>query len=543
MPKADTSPSYDFIIIGAGSSGAVLAARLSENGRYKVLLLEAGGHDLHPWIRMPIGYGKAFYHAGLNWRYTTAPVPALNGRQSYWPRGKVIGGSSSINAMVYARGHSEDYDDWALDAPGWSWADVAPVFRRMEDWSGGADNIRGAGGPLAVRDISGEVHPTCQTYLEAAAQAGIPFNPDYNGSEMEGSSIYQITTRDGLRASTAAAYLRPASKRPNLTLITRVHVLKLDLDGTHVRGVHYRHKGRDHLVRAGREVILSAGAINSPQILQLSGIGPEDMLRGAGVGVAHHNPHIGQNLQDHLGADNLYRATVPTLNQVLRPWTGRLRVGLEYLLHRTGPLSLSVNQGGGFVRIRPGRGRPDLQIYYSPLSYTRAPKGKRPMMRPDPFPGFLLGFNPCRPSSKGYLSITSADPFTAPDIHPNYLDTEEDRQLMIEGTRLMRRIASTPALTGIIDAELAPGADVQTDDEILHYARETAWTVYHPCGTCRMGEDAGTSVVDTRLHLHGLSGLRVADASIFPIIPSGNTNAPAIMAGEKAADLILEDCA
>ena len=543
MPKTDTSPSHDFIIIGAGSSGAVLAARLSENGRYKVLLLEAGGHDLHPWIRMPIGYGKAFYHAGLNWKYTTAPVPALNGRQSYWPRGKVIGGSSSINAMVYARGHSEDYDDWALSAPGWSWADVTPIFRKMEDWSGGADNIRGAGGPLSVQDISDEVHPTCQTYLEAAAQAGIPFNPDYNGSEMEGASIYQITTRGGLRASTAAAYLRPALKRPNLTLITRAHVLKLDLDGTRVRGVHYRHKGRDHLALAGREVILSAGAINSPQILQLSGIGPEDVLRGAGVSVARHNPHIGQNLQDHLGADNLYRSTVPTLNQVLRPWTGRLRVGLEYLLRRTGPLSLSVNQGGGFVRIRSGRGRPDLQIYFSPLSYTRAPVGKRPMMRPDPFPGFLLGFNPCRPSSKGYLNITSADPFAAPNIHPNYLATEEDRQLMIEGTRLMRRIAATPALTGIIDAELVPGADVQTDDEILHYARETAWTVYHPCGTCRMGEDASTSVVDIRLRLHGLSGLRIVDASIFPIIPSGNTNAPAIMVGEKAAYLILEDCA
>jgi choline dehydrogenase len=537
----DDGPQYDFIVVGAGSSGAVLASRLSADGRHSVLLLEAGGSDLTPWVRMPIGYGKAYYDARINWKYETEPVESLGGRRSYWPRGKVIGGSSAINAMVYVRGHPEDYDDWAEDAPGWSWDQVAPVFKRMEDWARGEDAYRGAGGPLTVTDTAAEVHPLCSNYLEAAAQAGIPTNPDYNGADMLGAALYQITTRKGFRASTAAAYLRPSLGRSNLELVTRAQATRLLVENGRARGIAYRRGGRDLQALARREVILCGGAVNSPQLLLLSGIGPGEELRELGIEVLRDAPHVGRNLQDHLGTDNLYRATVPTLNQILRPWSGRIAVGLKYLLTRKGPLSLSLNQGGGFVRLAPGAGRPDLQLYFSPLSYTRAPKGKRPLMSPDPFPGFLLGANVCRPESRGHLSLRSADPFEAPAIHPNYLDSEEDRRLTLEGIKLVRRIAASPALSGVIEEELLPGLGLESEEALMGYVRQTAWTVFHVCGTCRMGRDPATSVVDPRLRVHGVQGLRVADASIFPIIPSGNTNAPAIMVGEKAADIILED--
>ena len=527
---------FDYIIVGAGSAGSVLANRLSADGRRRVLVLEAGGTDRRFWVQVPIGYGKAFYDARVNWKYTSEDVPEQYGQTSYWPRGKVLGGSSAINAMVYVRGHAQDYDDWGRVAPGWSWSDVAPLFKRIEDWDGAPSAARGQGGPIGVHDTAHEVHPINKAYLAAAGEAGIPFNPDYNGDQMEGAGLYQITTKDGIRASTARGYLRPAMKRANLEVVTKAHVTRVLFQGKRAIGVAYRHRGADKVARASGEVILCGGAINSPQLLQLSGIGPGDVLKSAGIEVLRAAPEVGRNLRDHVGFDHVFHANVPTLNQSLRPWYGKLMAGMRYVLTRRGPLSLSVNQGGGFWRMDGGAGAPDFQIYFSPLSYTRAPAGTRPMMSPDPFRGFRLGHNPCKPTSVGHLHIRTDDPFAAPEMHPNYLSTEHDRRLMIEGSRLVRRIAEAPSLQAVIERESYPGLEHGSDEALLEAARREAGTVFHQCGTCAMGK-----VVDARLRVEGVDGLRIADASIFPDIPSGNTNAPAIMVGEKASDILLED--
>ncbi len=528
-------------MVGAGSAGSVIADRLSNSGKHSVLILEAGGSDRRFYVQMPIGYGKTYYDKQVNWKYTTEPEPGLDNKPSYWPRGKVLGGSSSINAMVYVRGHPLDYDDWGRDAPGWEWKNIAPIFKRMEDWSGGADDYRGAGGPLSVYDTKDEVHPLCKHYLDATTQYQIPTNPDYNGQSMEGASLYQITTRNGLRASAARCYLRPALKRPNLTLKTNAHVMRVTFEGSRASGVVFRHRAKDQQVRANREVILCGGAINSPQLLQLSGIGPAPLLKNHGINVVSHSPQTGQNLQDHLGADMVCESHLPSLNQQLRPWLGRLKVGLQFLLFRNGPLTLSLNQAGGFIKLDPDADRPDIQLYFSPLSYTRAPVGTRPLITPDKFPGFLLGYNPCKPTSTGSLEIRSADPFSAPKMQPNYLSTDYDRDIMLKGLRLMRNLAGTPAMSKLINKELYPGTAVQTDEQMHAFIRQNAWTVFHQCGTCRMGVNKNTSVVDAELKVHGVSGLRVADASIFPTIPTGNTNAPSMMVGEKASDLILQE--
>jgi choline dehydrogenase len=532
---------FDYIIVGAGSAGAVVANRLTESGRHSVLVLEAGGSDLTPYVQLPLGYGKVYYDERVNWKYLTDPVAQLNDRPSYWPRGKVLGGSSSINAMVYVRGHVRDYDEWESDAPGWGWDEVEPLFRRMESWGGKPDSRRGQDGPLSVTDISDMAHPLCDAYLEAAEQIQISRNDDYNAGDMEGAALYQITTGNGLRASTASAYLRPAMQRGNLVVQQHAHVRRVIIENHAAMGIEYERNGELQIAKARAEVILCAGAVNSPQLMQHSGIGPIDVLHAAGVSLEHELPAVGQHLSDHLGADIVCRSSVPTLNQELGSWYGKVRAALQFAFGRNGPLSLSLNQGGGFIKTSSELAGPDLQLYFSPVSYTRAPPGTRPLISPDPFPGFLLGFNPCKPTSKGFVNIRSADPMEAPQIQPNYMSTEYDRNLMLKGMRLMRQFTAAPAFKSVIDEEVYPGHSTETDQQMMDFVRDNAWTVFHPCCTCRMGKDSKLSVVNEKLQVHGVRNLRIADASVFPSITTGNTNAPSIMVGEKAADLLLAD--
>lgn len=533
----------DYVIIGAGSAGCVLADRLSADGKTRVVVLEAGGSDFNFWVRMPIGYGGAFHHPKLNWRYTTEPETELDQRRIYWPRGRVIGGSSSINAMVFIRGQAEDYDGWhAMGNPGWAYQDVLPHFKRMEDNLAGADTWRGAGGPISVSPIDRSAHPLSRDYVAAGMAAGLPNNADFNGETQEGVGLYQITTRNGFRCSAATGYLNKARRRENLRVITGAHVTRILFSGRQAYGVEFQRGGALQRIAATREVILSAGAVNSPQILQLSGIGKAEHLKELGIDVVHDAPGVGQNLQDHIGYDYIYEATCPTLNDILRPWLGRAMVGLRYVLTRGGPLSLSVNQGGGFFKSSPERDRPNLQLYFSPVSYTRAMPGKRKLLAPDKFPGLLIGVSNCHPKSRGYLQIRSADPFSAPEIRPRYLSAPEDLDELAEGASMLRRIAGSPPLAQSIKREVLPGSDVSDMEAIRGDIRQRAGTVFHACGTCMMGPDPAVgAVVDARLNVHGLAGLRVVDASVFPRITSGNLNAPTIMVGEKAAEMIQED--
>ncbi len=533
----------DYVVVGAGSAGCVLANRLSENSATQVAVLEAGGSDLNFWVRMPIGYGGAFFHPKLNWRYSTEPEPELGQREVYWPRGKVIGGSSSINAMVYIRGQTEDFDGWeALGNPGWAYRDVLPHFKRMEDNLAGADDWRGEDGPITVSPIGASAHPLSHDYVAAGQAAGLPHNADFNGKSQEGVGLYQITTRSGFRCSAATGYLNPVRRRQNLQVITHAHVTRILFEGRRAVGVEFRRGNSLQRIMATREVILSAGAVNSPQILQLSGIGEAGHLKNLGIDVVQDAVGVGQNLQDHIGYDYIYEANCPTLNNVLRPWVGRAMVGLRYLLTRGGPLSLSVNQGGGFIKSSPDRDRPNLQLYFSPVSYTRATPGKRKLLAPDKFPGLLIGVSNCHPKSRGHLHIRSSDPFAAPVIRPGYLSEPEDLDELAEGAAMLRRIARSEPLAKSIRREILPGADVTEMGAIREDIRQRVGTVFHPCGTCAMGPDpAAGAVVDARLNVHGVSGLRVVDTSIFPRITSGNLNAPAIMVGEKAAQMILED--
>ena len=533
---------YDYVIVGAGTAGCVVANRLSTDGKTSVLLLEAGGSDQTVWIQLPIGYGRTFFDKRINWMYDTAPVAGLGGRNSYWPRGKVIGGSGSINAMVYVRGQPHDFEDWkALGNPGWGWDDVLPYFKKSEDFDLGSSDHHGSGGPQHVTDIAARAHPLCQSFIEAAGALGFAHNPDFSAPPHEGVGVYQINTDKGRRASTANAFLRPALRRGTVTLHTKSHATKILFEGQRATGVRYMRRGVQTDVRARREVILCGGSINSPQLLQLSGIGDPELLKSLGIDPVLAAPAVGQNLQDHLAVSYFYKSRLPTLNDELRPAWGKVKAGLRYLLNRSGPLSMSVNQGGGFVRSDPAQPGVNLQLYFSPVSYTQTPLSERRLLNPDPFSAFLLSFNSCRPTSRGHVQITSPDPFAHPLIQPNYLSTERDIAEAVIGNRLLRQLSHTAPLADIITQEIVPGLEIAGDEALLADFRARADTVYHPTSTCMMGPDAATSVVDARLRVHGVTGLRVIDASVFPTITSGNTNAPTVMVAEKGAAMLIED--
>ncbi|RWO61841.1 GMC family oxidoreductase N-terminal domain-containing protein [Mesorhizobium sp.] len=533
---------YDFIIVGSGSAGSVVAERLSASGRFSVLVLEAGGSDRRFYVQMPLGYGKTFFDPAVNWNYKTEPDPGLAGNVDHWPRGRLLGGSSSINAMVWIRGAREDFDAWAAAGnPGWGFDDLLPVFKALEDNQAGADQWRGVGGPLHITDCSTSVHPLTKRYLAAANHAGLPFNPDFNGASQEGAGIYQITTKNGRRMSAARAFLRPAMKRKNLRVEINALATRILFEGKRAVGIEYLQNGETKKARAGREVILSGGSINSPQLLQLSGVGPSALLGALGIAVVHANENVGANLQDHVGINYTFRGRLPTLNQILRPWWGKLMVGMQYMLMRSGPLSLSMNNAGGFFRTDPATARPNMQLYFQAFSTVIPKSGERPILTPDPWPGFSIGLSNCRPSSRGEIMIRSANPRDYPKIVANAFSTEADVAEMLAAVKFIRKIAAMPAMAEIIEEEVLPGLSITSDADIIQDFRKRSGTVYHPVSTCRMGPDATAAVVDPRLRVHGLAGLRVIDASIFPDNITGNTNAAAIMTGWKGAELVLED--
>jgi choline dehydrogenase len=523
---------YDFIVVGAGSAGGVIAARLSENPTVKVLLLEAGPAYRNIWLHIPMGYGKTLSNPRLNWQYQTEPEPHANGRRIRWPRGKVLGGSSAINGLLYLRGVAADYDDWERRGnAGWAFSDVLPYFRRAEDHCLGSSEQHGAGGPLAVQPI-GWRNALSDAYISASVEAGLPRNDDFNGPDQEGSGYYHQTSRGGVRSSIASAYLGPARRRPNLRIITGALATNIEFDGLRATGVRYRRGDASHVATAGREIILCGGTVNSPQLLQLSGVGDAETLRAAGVVVRRELKGVGQNLQDHYAVNSLYTASQPlSLNDLMGSWTGRLRMGLQYALTRSGPLSMAAGTVGVFARTPLSNDRPDIQISYAPFT-TDTFGGKL-----HPFSAFRSSVYQMRPRSRGSIKIVSADPTRHPAIVGNYLAEDIDRKTLIAALRTVRRISQSPALQPYLKAEFKPGPEVRSDDEFLDYIRGNGGSSFHPVGTCRMGQGAD-AVVDQNLKVHGLEGIRVADASIMPNLISGNTNAACVMIGEKCADMI-----
>jgi len=532
---AQETGSFDYVVVGAGSAGCVLANRLSASGRHRVLLLEAGGEDRNIWIHVPIGYAKLFADARHNWLYSSEPEAELGGRSIIQPRGKVLGGSSSINGLLYIRGQSEDFDHWRqLGNAGWSFADVLPYFRRAEDQQRGADTLHGAGGPLSVSDVS-EGHPLCEAFITACEQAGFPRTDDFNGPSQEGAGYFQLTTRNGRRWSTARGYLKPARKRHNLAVISNAIATRVLFEGRRATGVEYRKDGATHVARAQAEVILSGGAFNSPQLLQLSGVGPADLLRQHGIDVIADMAGVGADLQDHYQARFNYRcAEAITINDMMNSVSGRIAAGLRYALFRKGFLTVGAGYAGGFFKTDPSLPTPDVQLHF--ILFSADAVGQKLHA----WPGFLASVCQLRPESRGFVRIKSADPTQAPAIQPRYMSASADRDVMVRGMQLLRRIMGQPAITRYIEEELVPGKACTSDADLLEFARAKGTTVFHPTSTCRMGSDV-RAVVDERLRVRGFQGLRVADGSIMPTVVSGNTNAACVMIGEKASDMILED--
>ncbi len=526
---------YDYIIVGAGSAGCVLANRLSASGKHSVLLLEAGPVDRSPWIRIPLGYGKLFKDPRYNWLFRSEPQAGLDGRVIAQPRGKVLGGSSSINGLVYIRGQREDFDAWRhAGNPGWGWDDVLPYFRRSEDQSRGADVLHGQGGPLAVSDQQ-EEHPLCDAFIAAAAQQGIVRNDDFNGEHQEGAGYFQTTSRHGLRCSSAVAYLHPAARRPNLRVRTTALVRRVLFEGRRARGVEWSGEGGIEQARARSEVILCAGALQSPQLLELSGVGQGERLQALGIPVVQHLPGVGEDFQDHLQVRTVWRARgTRTINDELRTSLGKLRAGLRYVLARKGPLAVSAGYAGAFYRTRPELSRPDVQVHFVLFSTSRMGE------RLDPWSGFSASVCHLQPRSRGTVHLRSPDPSQAPAIDPNYLADELDRTTNVAGLRILRRIIGSAALAPYVESEVEPGAPVQTGDDLLAFCRKVGASIYHPSCSARMGSD-DRAVVDARLRVHGVEGLRVVDASVMPAVVSGNSNAAVIMIAEKAADMIAAE--
>jgi choline dehydrogenase len=526
---------FDYIVVGAGSAGAVLAGRLSEDLTVRVLLLEAGPEDRSFWIHLPIGYGKTMWSKKYNWCFHTDPDPNMNGRRIYWPRGKTLGGSSSINGLIYIRGQREDYDHWAaLGNEGWGYDDVLPYFVNSERNQRGASAYHGDNGPLSVSDI-GARSELIEAFIEGAGEVGVARCEDFNGPRQEGAGYYQLTTWKGWRWSTAKGYLRPARRRANLRIDTLAQATGLVIENRRAVGVRYRQGGQMKTARCRAEVLLAAGAIQSPQLLQLSGIGPAPLLQNLGIPVVQDSPGVGANLQDHLQIRLIFEATRPTTNDQLNSWLGQARLGLQWLLHRSGPLAVGINQGGCFMRALPDEAKtPDIQFHVATLSADMA-GGKV-----HPFSGMTMSICQLRPESRGHIRIRSTDPFEPPEMQPNYLATDRDRRTAVAGMKAARAIAASAVMRPFIKREVKPGPEVGGDAALLEFCRNNGATIFHPSGTCKMGNDP-LAVLDARLRVRGMQGLRVVDCSAMPTLVSGNTNAPAVMMAEKAADMIRAD--